>query len=116
MALELAEVISADGTAGTRCRQAPRQRVRPPVSAPTTRHPPVRPIGGCTLRQGGYERCAHRQAAKERHVARQTRGTKQPNKMRREETGLGFGQEPGADWRHYEELGLSPFLEAAVEG
>ncbi|MEV5551895.1 TetR/AcrR family transcriptional regulator [Streptomyces sp. NPDC052309] len=48
-------------------------------------------------------------------MAGQTRGTKQPSKARSEETGFGFESDPGADWRHYEELKLSPFLEAALE-
>ncbi|WP_234343012.1 TetR/AcrR family transcriptional regulator [Streptomyces fulvoviolaceus] len=48
-------------------------------------------------------------------MARQTSRAKQPNRMRREETPLGFEPDPGADWRHFEELSLSPFLEAALE-
>ncbi|MET8948262.1 TetR/AcrR family transcriptional regulator [Streptomyces sp. NPDC004542] len=48
-------------------------------------------------------------------MARQTSRTKQPHRGRREETELGFEPDPGADWRHFEELELSPFLEAALE-
>ena len=48
-------------------------------------------------------------------MARQAREAKQPSRIRREETGPGFEPDPGADWRHYEELKLSPFLEAALE-
>jgi AcrR family transcriptional regulator len=35
--------------------------------------------------------------------------------MRREETGPGFEADPGSEWRRYDELNLSPFLEAALE-
>ncbi|MFD5492994.1 TetR/AcrR family transcriptional regulator [Streptomyces sp. NPDC127091] len=48
-------------------------------------------------------------------MGRQTARTKQPNRMRRAEPGPGFESDPGPDWRHYEELELSPFLEAALE-
>ncbi|MFJ9707231.1 TetR/AcrR family transcriptional regulator [Streptomyces sp. NPDC101234] len=48
-------------------------------------------------------------------MAQQTSRPKQPNRMRREGPELGFEADPGADWRHFEELQLSPFLEAALE-
>ncbi|MDX2937755.1 TetR/AcrR family transcriptional regulator [Streptomyces ipomoeae] len=48
-------------------------------------------------------------------MARQTSRTKQSARGRREETEPGFEPDPGADWRHFDELKLSPFLEAALE-
>ncbi|WP_228044125.1 TetR/AcrR family transcriptional regulator [Streptomyces ferrugineus] len=48
-------------------------------------------------------------------MARQTSRTKQSDRARREDLELGFEPDPGADWRHFEELKLSPFLEAALE-
>ncbi|CQR65577.1 TetR/AcrR family transcriptional regulator [Streptomyces leeuwenhoekii] len=48
-------------------------------------------------------------------MARQTSRTKQPNRVRGEDPQRGFEPDPGADWRHFEELRLSPFLEAALE-
>ncbi|MFD5128893.1 TetR/AcrR family transcriptional regulator [Streptomyces olindensis] len=49
-------------------------------------------------------------------MARQTSRSK-PNRVRGEnsDSGLGFEPDPGADWRHFEELELSPYLEAALE-